>query len=144
MRRRPFRGGRAAKARILDAASCNGKARILGRGWNHDVYERRENTQRRRVLHAECHAIADAIRTLGEEGGVCGFPSRLVLDSRARGRGRLFDAPCPKCALLLRACGVTKAIHSTREGTLAELEIPPHRPDLLAEMACSLAMPATR
>ena len=131
-------GGRAAKARILDAASCNGKARILGRGWNHDVYERRENTQRRRVLHAECHAIADAIRTLGEEAAFAAFPRASCWIVELEGEAAYSDAPpCPKCALLLRACGVTKAIHSTREGTLAELEIPPHRPDLLAvEMAC--------
>ena len=108
--------------------------RILGRGWNHDVYERRENLQRRRVVHAECHAVADAIRMLGEEAAFDAFRRSTCWVVELRDDTGYDNAPpCPKCALLLRACGVPQVVHSTREGTLRTLELPSAKPELLRE-----------
>ena len=66
-----------------------GRARILGEGWNHQVYEQRGRSQRKRVLHAECHAVADAIRRRGECGAFAAFKRCTawiveVIDGRVR------------------------------------------------------------
>ena len=110
---------------------------ILGEGWNHDVYERR-GSQRRRVLHAECHAIADAIRRVGEARAFEAFERATCWIVELSDESGYDDAaPCPKCSLLLQACGVPRAIHSTRGGTLRTVRLPPQRSGLLAvENAC--------
>ena len=125
------------KASAAGAARSSG--RILGEGWNHDVYEQRDGrSNRRRVMHAECHAIADAIRRRGEEGAFAAFRRSTCWIVELRDESGYDDAPpCPKCDTLLRACGVPRAVHSTNAGVLGTIEFPAPRPDLLkVEMAC--------
>ena len=106
---------------------------MLGEGWNHRVYEKGGAEKgKQRVIHAECAAVADAVRNLGEErafdllqGATC-WIVRLEDDS-----GYDDAPPCPQCELLLRACGVTKVVTSTRAGALVELALSEGRADFL-------------
>ena len=107
--------------------------RVLGEGWNHRVYEKGGAEKgKQRVIHAECAAVADAVRNLGEErafdllqGATC-WIVRLEDDS-----GYDDAPPCPQCELLLRAGGVTKVVTSTRAGALVELALSEGRADFL-------------
>lgn len=110
------------------------QGRILGEGWNHEVYEQRGNAGRKRVLHAECHAIADAIRRHGEPVAFREFGRATAWIIELRDEAAYDDAPpCRKCACLLQSVGVLRAVHSTRDGALRELALPSARPELLAE-----------
>lgn len=142
-------------------------ARIVGAGWNREVTEQRGRHGRTRVLHAECHAVADAIRRHGEDVALgvllpkatawiveyvqpapqhrtfrdpfAAFHRLSITLGRLKEDVAAYEdaPPCRKCACLLRAVGVGRARHSTREGALRELRLPPHRPDLLrVEQAC--------
>ena len=91
------------------------------------------------MIHAErarrsSSAVADAVRNLGEErafdllqGATC-WIVRLEDDS-----GYDDAPPCPQCELLLRACGVTKVVTSTRAGALVELALSEGRADFRGE-----------
>ena len=136
-----------------NAAEDDWRRCILGEGWNHEVFEKRcsgrkragvytsggpsePNLARKHILHAECHAVADAIRRRGEANALAALASgeTTAWIVELKDEVAYDDAPpCRKCACLLRAVGVTKASHSTRDGSLAQLAMPPHRPDLLAE-----------
>ena len=113
--------------------TCEDGERVLGEGWNHRVYEKGGAEKgKQRVIHAECAAVADAVRNLGEErafdllqGATC-WIVRLEDDS-----GYDDAPPCPQCELLLRACGVTKVVTSTRAGALVELALSEGRADFL-------------
>jgi deoxycytidylate deaminase len=110
-------------------------ARVLGEGWNHEVCEMRGAAPlKTRVLHAECHAVADAIRRCGEEGAFAAFRRATAWVVELRGEAAYDDAPpCRKCACLLRAIGVPRAVHSTREGNLKWVALSaPRRPELLS------------
>ena len=61
--------------------------RIVGEGWNHEVLEMRGRSQRKRVLHAECHAIADAIRRAGEKEALEAFGQCTAWIVEVRGEG---------------------------------------------------------
>ena len=114
--------------------TCEDGERVLGEGWNHRVYEKGGAEKgKQRVIHAECAAVADAVRNLGEErafdllqGATC-WIVRLEDDS-----GYDDAPPCPQCELLLRACGVTKVVTSTRAGALVELALSEGRQDFLS------------
>lgn len=113
-------------------------AHVLGSGFNHSVVERRGTRGRTRIVHAECHAIADAFARHGEARArrwlrrASAVVVELVDDC-----GYADAPPCPKCACLLRAVGVAAARHSTCEGALRELRLPAARAELLeVGMAC--------
>lgn len=111
-----------------------GLQRVIGRGWNHNVLLDSSKSKNKLVLHSEVHAAADAIRRFGED--VCFerlFPRATVLivelvDSCAYEKCH----PCPKCNTFLRAVGITRAIHSTPNGTIDETDMSPANPELLA------------
>ena len=100
--------------------------------------ELRARHARTRVVHAECHAVADAIRRYGEEeaGERLRGATAWIVELRD-GVGYEDAPPCRKCSCLLIALGVRVAVHSTRYGALRTLRLPPGRPELLrVEMAC--------
>jgi hypothetical protein len=120
---------------LVGGAGC---MRILGAGWNHEVHEQRGRSRRTRVVHAECHAVADCIRRLGEEEAFERLRGATAWIVELRDETAYDDAPpCRKCACLLRAFGVAGARHSTCDGRLATQRLPPPKPELLrVEMAC--------
>ena len=121
-----------------EAVEPRPEPRVLGEGWNHEVFEQRSRSSRKRVLHAEAHAIADAIRRFGEAAAFEAFATAEAWIVELPDDAAFDDAPpCRKCAALLQAVGVPRAVHSTRYGTLKRLTLPPHKPHLLSlPMAC--------
>jgi deoxycytidylate deaminase len=117
-------------------------ARVLGEGWNHEVREQRSaanrKLHRKRVLHAECHAVADAIRRHGEDAAFAALKRCTAWIVELKDDAAYDDAPpCRKCTMLLQALGVPRAAHSTREGALRRVVLAAPRPELLAlDMAC--------
>jgi deoxycytidylate deaminase len=111
---------------------------VLGRGYNHAVREGGcASRGKRRILHAECDAVADAIASLGEEAAFASFGEATAWIVELEGHVSYGDAPpCRKCACLLRAVGLRDVRHSTSNGRLGRLQLPPHRPELLA---CGMA-----
>ena len=111
-----------------------GLQRVIGRGWNHNILLDSSKGKNKIVLHSEVHAAADAIRKFGEiECFERLFPRATVLivelvDDCA------FETchPCPKCNTFLRAVGITRAAHSTPNGTMDETDLSPANPKLLA------------
>jgi len=132
---------------VLVHEDVSGRAVVVGEGWNRDVFERPASRPReecgaarsasargrKRVLHAECHAVADAIRRCGEEAAFNGFGSCTAWIVELKDETAYDDAPpCSKCSALLRAVGVSRVRHSTRGGQLAELQMgAPARTELL-------------
>jgi deoxycytidylate deaminase len=121
-----------------DGDAVVGGRLILGCGWNHEVVEQRGGSRRKRVLHAEVHAVADAIRRRGERHALDALQRCTAYIVELRDDAAYDDAPpCRKCRSLLQALGVPHAAHSTRDGRLARMRLPPAKPDLLAlPMAC--------
>ena len=110
---------------------------VLGAGWNHEVRERRGNSSRTRVLHAECHAIADAIRRHGEESAFSRFRNATAYIVELKDDCGYDDAPpCRKCQSLMRSVGVGKVAHSTKEGALKVYSLQPKPEWLRVEQAC--------
>ena len=108
---------------------------VVGTGWNHPVLDEKG---RKRVIHAEAHAVADAILRHGEETAFELFAMATAWIVELEDDAAYGDAPpCRKCHTLLLAVGVTKVMHSTNNGMLAQLTLPPSNPDLLrVDMAC--------
>jgi tRNA(Arg) A34 adenosine deaminase TadA len=127
---------RGSKHGCLLIDEQNGK--VMGEGWNHEVVELRGGPQRRRVLHAEVHAVADAIRRHGEQNSFAIFKRCSAWIVELRDDAAYDDAPpCPKCLPLLQSIGVPRVVHSTRTGKLARVQLPREKPDLLSlPMAC--------
>lgn len=130
-----------ADAARSDGEHADASWRVVGHGWNHEVHEERGAKRRKRVLHAECHAIADAIGRWGEEQAFAAFEHATAWIVELRDEVAYDDAPpCRKCACLLRAVGVTRVAHTTRGGALQRLELPPQRPELLRVPMASLPL----
>lgn len=118
----------------ISIRSSIGLQRVIGRGWNHNILLDSSKGKNKIVLHSEVHAAADAIRKFGEiECFERLFPRATVLIVE------LVDDcayetchPCPKCNTFLRAVGITRAIHSTPNGTMDETDMSPANPELLA------------
>ena len=121
----------------MDAISIQspiGLQRVIGRGWNHNIFLDSSKGKNKIVLHSEVHAAADAIRRFGEDE--CFerlFPRATVLIVE------LVDDcayetchPCPKCNTFLRAVGIARAVHSTPNGTMDETDMNPANAELLA------------
>ena len=110
----------------------------VGAGWNREVVDRRSVRPRSRVLHAECHAVADCIRRHGEAVALRLLRRATAWIVELKDDVGYEDAPpCRKCACLFRALGVRAARHSTREGVLRDLGLPAQKAELLrVGMAC--------
>lgn len=92
---------------------------------------------KKRVLHAECDAVANAIQQMGEEAAFASFAASTAWIVELAGDVGFSDAPpCPKCTCLLRALGVRRIRHSTSTGVLASISWPCERPELLS---CDIA-----
>ncbi len=106
---------------------------IFGEGWNHEVFEQRGTRGKKRVLHAEAHAVADAMQRHGEAAAFERLQRCTAWIVELRDDAAYDDAPpCRKCRLLLQAVGVPRAVHSTPDGQLRAVEMPPAKPDALA------------
>lgn len=122
-----------------------GAMQVIGRGWNHDYLMDRAKTNKNKVvLHSECHAIADAIKSHGED--VCFndlFPKATIFIVELESDFAYETChPCPKCDPLLRAVGIMKVIHTTPDGTLTEMKLSTPSCELLVNENCSLPLKA--
>lgn len=118
--------------------------RIIGRGWNHNVLLRSKsggpclNQKRGRskkskadkggnkskvVLHAEVHAIVDALSQHGEKSCFSDlFPRATAVIVELVGDSAYGDAhPCGGCHTALLGVGVTRAVYSTSTGDIGGL-----------------------
>lgn len=89
-----------------------------------------------RVVHAEVHAVADAIRRHGEETAFAAFPHATAWVAELIESAGYDDAhPCPKCSSLLRAVGLRAVRHTTGDGTgsIAAADLGSPTPHLLRE-----------
>ncbi len=105
--------------------NCDGKVKIIGRGWNHDyLLDPNRSNKNKIVLHSEVHAVADAISRFGEnECFETLFPrATIVIVELHSDYAYETCHPCPKCDPLLRAVGIGHVLHSTPHGKLAELD----------------------
>lgn len=99
---------------------------VVGRGWNHNALEDAESGGgKKRMLHSEVHAIADTIRTYGEDLAFNFiFPnSAIVIVELHKDYSYDNAPPCPKCHTALRAVGVRHVYHSTDQGFVQELQL---------------------
>ena len=97
---------------------------VVGRGWNHNVLENIDSKGgKKRMIHSEVHAVADTIRTFGEDVAFDRiFPSAEIIIVELHKDSSYDNAPpCPKCDALLRAVGICKACHSTDRGYVEHL-----------------------
>jgi len=92
---------------------------------------------KRRVLHAECVAVADAVARLGEDAALAALVApraRLLVWGRP-------SQPCPKCNALLIGLGVRDVLCCDGGGVAArELRLPPPKPALLRLPQCALPL----
>jgi tRNA(Arg) A34 adenosine deaminase TadA len=108
----------------------DGGGGVLGSGFNHHV----AHDGRRAIVHAEAHAVADAIRTHGERAAFGAFPTATAWIVELLGSVGYDEAdPCPKCTGMLRAVGVRAARHTSATGRIVQQIFGPPLPHLLAE-----------
>ena len=87
-----------------------------------------------RVVHAEAHAIADALHRHGERAAFSAFRHATAFTAELFGTVGYRDAsPCPKCEGMLRAVGVCAAEHTSGAGRVVRRALGPPLPHLLAE-----------
>mmetsp|Transcript_10336 Transcript_10336/g.15641 ORF Transcript_10336/g.15641 Transcript_10336/m.15641 type:complete len:214 (+) Transcript_10336:1036-1677(+) len=111
---------------------------IVGRGWNHNAFESNQGRGfgRKRMIHAEVHAVADTCRIFGETLAFEKiFPHANILIIELGRDGITYDdaPPCPKCEQMLRGVGLVQACHSTNTGILQDLQLPPAHPKFLTK-----------
>lgn len=111
---------------------------IVGRGWNHNAFESNQGRGfgRKRMIHAEVHAVADTCRIFGETLAFEEiFPHANILIVELDRNGITYDdaPPCPKCEQMLRGVGLVQACHSTNAGILQDLQLPPSHPKFLTK-----------
>ena len=86
------------------------------------------------ILHAEAHAVADAIRRRGESAAFEAFPRASACVVELLGRVGYDDAhPCPKCEGMLRGVGVRDVRHTSGVGRVVRRALGPPLPHLLAQ-----------
>lgn len=127
------------------STSNDNTMQVIGRGWNHDYLMDRAKTNKNKVvLHSECHAIADALNRHGEDECFSVlFPKATIFIVELFSNFSYDEChPCPKCDPLLRAVGITRVLHTTRHGSVTELELGPPTCALLANENCSLPLKA--
>ena len=124
---------------------------VLGVGSNHALRARDEDGRRSEdsrgrsrgdqperhpsyILHAEAHAVADAIRRRGEAAAFDAFPRATAWVVELLGRVGYDDAhPCPKCEGILRAVGLRDVRHTSGVGRVVRRALGPPLPHLLAQ-----------
>ena len=107
------------------------KGRLLGAGWNHYQKDSAKN-KKRRLVHAEVHALTDAIAKRGEEGAFDAFTRSTVWIVELLGEVGYDDAfPCPKCEGMLRATGLREVRHTSGAGRITTRRLGPPLPHLL-------------
>lgn len=110
--------------------------RLLGAGSNHYVQDRQDNNKKR-VTHAEAHAVADAIRRRGEDAAFAAFPRATAWIVELQGDVS-YDAaqPCMNCQGMLRAVGMREVRYTSGTGRLVTRVLGEGRPDLLKASVC--------
>ena len=128
----PAAAGAAAGA---DAAEPATPMALLGAGFNHHV---RDAAGKLRHVHAETHALADAVARLGRAGALAAFGRASAWVVELVGGVGYEDAhPCIHCTSALRAVGVRHVRFSTGAGGfVAQERGPGTRLDLLSNDAC--------
>ena len=113
-------------------------ARLLASGYNHKIPVRRPGVPtRRRVCHAEAHAVARAIQRYGEQRAFALFGGATAWIVELAGEVGYDDAPpCPNCEGMLRAVGVARVCHTTASGRLRTRELGPPLRHLLRDDVC--------
>ena len=117
---------------------------VLGEGFNHSLRagggrgpeegRRDEPKPPPYILHAEAHAVADAIRRRGESAAFEAFPRASACVVELLGRVGYDDAhPCPKCEGMLRGVGVRDVRHTSGVGRVVRRALGPPLPHLLAQ-----------
>ena len=99
---------------------------VVGRGWNHNVLVNLDSKGgKKRMIHSEVHAVADTIRTFGEDLAFQHiFPhSEIIIVELHKDVSYDNAPPCPKCNTLLRAVGICKACHSTDRGVVEHMSL---------------------
>ena len=118
---------RAQHGAIIYTLTADGTTQIIGKGWNHDVLLHKTSKQNKNKLnlHSEVHAVADALRTHGEDECFNTlFPKATIVIVELDSNGGYENShPCPKCDPMLRAVGIPNVIHSSCNGTLIELKL---------------------
>ena len=108
--------------------------RVLGVGFNHHITDSNDNNIRR-MIHAEVHAVADAIRRHGEQAAFEAFPRSTAFIVELVGEVGYDQAhPCPKCEGMLRAVGMSEVRHTqSGTGSIVARSLGPPLPHLLAQ-----------
>ena len=106
--------------------SSRPRRRLLGQGWNHAYIGRDQGKRTSRHVHAEAHAVADAIRRCGEPPDLV---PRLCLDAYAAGEARNPVRAVPLVKYSLEPYSVDLRARSplTRAGTARARPSPPSR-----------------
>ncbi len=109
---------------------------VIGRGWNHNAFENssKRGFGRKRMIHAEVHAVADVVRSFGERLALEHlFPNAVVMIVELHKNTTYDDAPpCPKCEQLLRGVGLRAILHSTGKGIVECIQLAPPNPEFLS------------
>lgn len=111
---------------------------VLGAGYNHYVRSAADDdaVALRRIVHAEAHAVADAIRRHGEVAAFRAFPRATAWTVELLGRVGYDDAhPCPKCEGILRAVGVRAVSYTNGLGGITHRALGPPLPHLLGDVS---------
>ena len=118
---------------------------VLGEGFNHALraggdgrgHEDSRGDEPKHppyILHAEAHAVADAIRRRGESAAFEAFPRATAWVVELLGRVGYDDAhPCPKCEGILRGVGLRDVRHTGGVGRVVRRALGPPLPHLLAQ-----------
>ena len=118
---------RAQHGAIIYKINADGTTKVIGKGWNHDflLHKSPKQNKNKLNLHSEVHAVADALRTHGEEECFNTlFPNSTIVIVELDSNGGYENShPCPKCDPMLRAVGIPNVIHSSCNGTLEELTL---------------------
>ena len=124
---------------LIDGDGC-----VLGEGFNHVLRagdgrgpedgRGDEPKHPPYILHAEAHAVADAIRRRGESAAFEAFPRATAWVAELLGRVGYDDAhPCPKCEGILRGVGLRDVRHTGGVGRVVRRALGPQLPHLLAQ-----------
>ena len=132
-RRGEHGGSRHGCVLVEEEAAGSGGGSVLGVGFNHYVSDE-QRSNGKRLIHAEVHAVADALQRHGEGPALERFPRATAWIVELLGGVGYEDAPpCPRCERMLRAVGVRAVRHTDGSGGLTYRVLGPPMPSLLAE-----------
>ena len=114
---------------VTDSDAPSGAHSLLGVGFNHRVSGPQASRQ---LIHAEVHAIVNAIRVHGAAMAFASFRRSTAWVVELVGQvGYDESHPCIQCHGVLRAVGMRSVRHSTCNGRIAHQLLGPPRPQLL-------------